>query len=247
MTRHRFLLTLATLAASGLASSPAAPYQPAAIKTIGLVTLNQIEAGIQAQRRAGHPAYNPEFVFVVDPAKQRMHVLSRKNANIVTTLRCGTGRGGLGPRDSQTPTGFFTIGGVRIAKGADTSIQTGDTKKGVSGIYAEMLYPPSHPDPSQRGLVPNNVIIHSYNPAASSMLRERKDKRMIGRVPCTTGCPVVDTGDAKKLAPYLAASAGKFDPGAKPNTALRNLIAQGKVKLHSRNTLGGAVFIIGGR
>lgn len=247
MTRSPFLLSLLAVLAVTLTPAPAAQYKTRAVKTIGQPVLAQIETAIRSQRQAGHPGYNPEFVLVVDPAKQRMHVLSRNKADIVTTLKCATGRGGLGPEDGQTPTGFFTIGGVRIAKNADTSIQTGDTKKGVAGIYAEMLYPPSHPAPELRGLVPNNVVIHSYNPAASKMLTERREKRLVGRVPCSSGCPVLEVEDAKTLAPYLTASAGKFDPDARPNAALKTLIAQGKVTQHARNTLGGGVFIMGGR
>jgi len=138
------------------------------------------------------------------------------------------------------------MGGVRIAKNGDSSIQTGDTKKGVSGIYAELLYPPSCPDPELRSRVPNGVVIHTYNPNASTMLRERRSKRLIGRVPCTTGCPVPEIEDVKKLLPYLKGSAGQFDPDARPNAALRSLIKQGKVKQYANNRLGAGIFVIGG-
>lgn len=203
-----------------------------------------IEASIAAQRGAGHPDYNPRWLYVVDPASQRMHVIDRRSNQVKETLRCGTGKRGLGFGDAQTPTGFFTMGGVRIAKDGDTSIQTGDTKSGVSGIYAELHYPPSYPDPELRGLVPNGVVIHSYNPEASGMLRQRRDQRLIGRVPCTTGCPVPDIDEAYKLIPYLKQSAGKFDPTANPNSDLRAHIAQGRVREYSSNQLGAAIYIL---
>ena len=136
------------------------------------------------------------------------------------------------------------MGGVRIAKNGNTALQTGDSKKGVSGIYAEMLYPPSHPDPKLRGMVPNGVVIHSYNPAASEMLRQRRAQRLIGRVPCTTGCPVPDIEDAPKLIPYLIQGAGKFDPTANPNANLRALISSGQVKEYERNQLGAAIYVL---
>ncbi|MDB4491787.1 L,D-transpeptidase [bacterium] len=238
------LLFLAVLLA-GVTHAPAVTYSKRAQATIGNDTLQQIEAGIQAQQTAVHRTYNPAYAFVVDPKTQRMHVLARRKGNIVTTLRCGTGKNGLGFGDAQTPTGFFTMGGVRIAKNGDTSIQTGDTKKGVSGIYAEILYPPSFPDPELRGRVPNGVVIHSYNPKASSMLRERRSKRLVGRVPCTTGCPVPKIEDVKKLIPYLEGSTGRFDTDARPNAALQSLIKQGKVKQYARNQLGAGIFIMG--
>lgn len=205
---------------------------------------NQIEAAIAAQRTAGHPNYNPEWLFVVNPKTQRMHIISRRTGQVRETFRCGTGKRGLGFEDAQTPPGFFTMGGVRIARNGDTRIQTGDSKKGVSGIYAEMLYPPSHPDPTLRGYVPNGVVIHSYNPNASEMLRQRRAQRLIGRVPCTTGCPVPDIEDAPKLIPYLVRGAGKFDPTANPNANLRRLISEGKVKEYQRNQLGAAIYIM---
>ena len=135
LTMYLRLLFLAVLFA-GITEASEVSYKSRARTTIGSGVLKQIEAGIQAQRAAGHHAYNPAYVFVVDPKKQRMYVLARRKGNIATTIRCGTGKNGLGFGDAQTPTGFFTMGGVRIAKNADTAIQTGDTKKGVSGIYA---------------------------------------------------------------------------------------------------------------
>ncbi|MDA8975107.1 hypothetical protein N9F50_00815 [Akkermansiaceae bacterium] len=203
-----------------------------------------IQSSIVAQRRAGHPNYNPEWVYVVDPAAQRMHVISLKTGKIRETLRCGTGKQGLGFAHAQTPHGFFTMGGVRIAKNANSGIQTGDSKKGVSGIYAEILYPPTHPDPKLRGWVPNGVVIHSYNPKASEMLHQRRAQKMIGRIPCTTGCPVPDIDEAHKLIPYLKKSAGKFDPTAKPNANLRSLISKGQVKQYQSNKLGDLIYIL---
>lgn len=204
----------------------------------------QIEAAIAAQRQFGHPNYNPKWLYVVDPARQRMHIINRHTGQIAESLRCGTGKRGLGFGDAQTPPGFFTMGGVRIAKDGNTAIQTGDSKKGVSGIYAELLYPPSHPDPALRGFVPEGVVIHSYNPAASQMLSQRRSQRLIGRVPCTTGCPVPDIEDAPKLIPYLKQSAGQFDPTAKPNANLRALINSGQVQEFESRQLGAAIYIL---
>ena len=203
-----------------------------------------VQSFITAQRRAGHPNYNPEWLYVVDPAAQRMHVISLKTHKVHETLRCGTGKRGLGTAHAQTPPGFFTMGGVRIAKNANSSIQTGDSKKGVSGIYAEILYPPTHPDPKLRGYVPNGVVIHSYNPDASEMLRQRRSQRMIGRIPCTTGCPVPDIDEAHKLIPYLKKSTGRFDPTANPNANLRSLISRGEVNVYQRNQLGDPIYIL---
>ena len=203
-----------------------------------------IDSFIGAQRRAGHANYNPEWLYVVDPAAQRMHVLSLKSRRIHETLRCGTGKRGLGIAYAQTPPGLFTMGGVRIAKNANPAIQTGDSKKGVSGIYAEIHYPPTHPDPRLRGYVPNGVVIHYYNPDASDMLQQRRAQRMIGRIPCTTGCPVPEINEAHKLIPYLKKSAGRFDPTASPNTNLRSLIAQGQVQVYQGNQLGDPIYIL---
>ena len=192
------LLSLLILQACSSGGSPST--NSPASKLLG-ANWNAIESAIAAQRQAGHPNYDPTWLFVVDPASQRMHIINRRTGQVKETFRCGTGKGGLGIEDTQTPPGFFTMGGVRIAKNGNTALQTGDSKKGVSGIYAEMLYPPSHPDPKLRGMVPNGVVIHSYNPAASEMLRQRRAQRLIGRVPCTTGCPVPDIEDAPKLIP----------------------------------------------
>ncbi|MDP0491978.1 MAG: hypothetical protein Q7Q71_13090 [Verrucomicrobiota bacterium JB023] len=237
------LSSLTVIVSCSAPSASASPNSPAQ-RLLG-AKWTEIETAIAAQRMAGHPNYNPEWLYVVNPATQRMHVISLRTGAIRETLRCGTGKRGLGLGDAQTPTGFFTMGGVRIAKDANTSIQTGDSKKGVSGIYAELLFPPSHPDPAKRGMVPNGVVIHSYNPAASEMLRQRRAQRLIGRVPCTTGCPVPDIDEAHKLVPYLKQSAGKFDPTANPNANLRALISQGKVREYERNQLGAAIYILG--
>lgn len=236
---HHLLIALALLAFpffQSCSTSPAVTPQAS--------EWSAIEFNIAAQRQAGHPNYDPAWLFLIDPSSQRMQVISLKTRKVHETLRCGTGKRGLGFGSAQTPTGFFTMGGVRIAKNGDTSIQTGDSKKGVSGIYAEMLYPPTHPDPALRGYVPNNVVIHSYNPEASEMLRQRRAQRLIGRVPCTTGCPVPAIDEAHKLIPYLKQSAGKFDPTAKPNTNLRSLINSGQVKEYQRPQLGAPIYIL---
>ena len=217
---------------------------PSGAATIPASDWSKIKSSIAAQRQAGHPNYNPTWLYVVDPKAQRMHVVSLKTGEIQKTLRCGTGKKGLGTAHAQTPPGFFTMGGVRIAKGANSAIQTGDSKKGVSGIYAEILYPPTHPDPKLRGYVPNGVVIHSYNPEASEMLRQRRAQRMIGRIPCTTGCPVPDIDEAHKLVPYLKQSAGSFDPTANPNANLRALISSGQVTQSQRSTLGDPIYIL---
>jgi hypothetical protein len=205
---------------------------------------DRLSAFIAAQRKSGHPDYNPKWVYLVDPATQRMKVISIKTGKVHETLRCGTGRKGLGFADAQTPPGIFTMGGVRIARNADPSIQTGDSKRGVSGIYAEILYPPTYPTASVRGTVPNGVVIHSYNPEASEMLRQRRAQRKIGRIPCTTGCPVPEIDEAHKLIPYLQQSAGKFDPASKPNFRLQELIKTGKVRVYSRPQLGDPIYIL---
>lgn len=203
-----------------------------------------IEFAIAAQRKHGHPSYNPRWLYVVNPATQRMQVISLATREVRETFRCGTGRRGLGFGHAQTPTGFFTMGGVRVARNGDAAIQTGDTKKGVSGIYAEIHYPPNYPDPKLRGYVPNGVVIHSYNPGASEMLRQRRAQRMIGRIPCTTGCPVLDIDEAKRIIPYLRDSAGKFDPTAKPNANLRRLIREGQVRVYEREQLGDPIYLL---
>ncbi len=237
--RHLYLLTVFSFLVSACASKPIntanSPIERA---------WQKVETAIHAQRQAGHPHYNPAWLYIVDPATQRMHIVSRQTKKIKKTVRCGTGKRGLGFGHAQTPTGFFTMGGVRIAKNGDSSIQTGDTKSGVSGIYAEILYPPTHPDPKLRGRVPNGVVIHSYNPDASEMLRQRRAQRLIGRVPCTTGCPVPDIDEAHKLIPYLKQSAGTFDPTSRPNAKLQSLIRKGLVKQYQRQKLGAAIYIL---
>ncbi len=233
-----FLLLQSCSTGNPTAPSPSAPsVLPAADWAI-------VQSSIAAQRQAGHPSYNPKWLYLVDPLTQRMHVISLKTGKVQTTLRTGTGKLGLGTAHAQTPPGFFTMGGVRIAKNANSAIQTGDSKTGVSGIYAEILYPPTHPDPKLRGYVPNGVVIHSYNPNASEMLRQRRAQRKIGRIPCTTGCPVPDIDEAHKLLPYLPQSAGKFDPTANPNTRLQSLIRTGQVKVYQRNQLGDPIYIL---
>ncbi|MDF1815531.1 MAG: L,D-transpeptidase [Verrucomicrobiales bacterium] len=207
--------------------------------------VTELKDGIEAQKYAGHPDYNPSVAYVVDPSKQEMTIYNLDSWAPVLTIPVGTGKRGLGFGGAQTPIGFFTMGGVRIAKNANAYIQTGDSKTGVSGVYAEILYPPSHKKASLRGRVPNNVIIHGFNPRASSMLRDRHEKKMIGRIPCTTGCPVPGMNDLPKLAPYLKQSAGKFDPTARPNSALRSLIRRKQVvEYSSKNQLGDPILIL---
>ena len=72
---------------------------------------SSIESSIAAQRKAGHADYDPDWLFLVDPSTQRMHVVSLKTRQVHETLRCGTGKRGLGFGSAQTPTGFFTMGG----------------------------------------------------------------------------------------------------------------------------------------
>jgi hypothetical protein len=72
------------------------------------------------------------------------------------------------------------------------------------------------------------------------MLRQRHEKGLIGKEPCTTGCPVVRPQDSIRLVPFLKESYGAFDPATKPNPALRTLIRQGKVAEFSRAKLLGA-------
>lgn len=209
-----------------------------------LIEWPTIKSTILAQRKVGYPNYDPKWIYVVDPATQQMNVVSLKTGETYETLRCGTGKRGLGISHAQTPPGFFTMGGVRIAKNADSSIQTGDSKRGVSGIYAEILYPPTHSDPTLRGYVPNGVVIHSYNPNASKMLYQRRAQRKIGRIPCTTGCPVLEIDEAPRLVSYLKQSAGKFDPTATPNTHLQALIRSGQVTQYHRDQLGDPIYIL---
>lgn len=207
--------------------------------------VQQIKDGIASQRSAGYRDYNPTRAYVVDPSKQRMSIVNLTNWSDELTIPVGTGKNGIGFGSAQTPTGFFTMGGVRIAKDSSAYIQTGDSKTGVSGVYAEMLYPPSYYKSRLRGRVPNNVIIHGFNPSVSRMLKDRHEKNMIGRIPCTTGCPVPAMHDLPKLSPYLKASAGSFDPGANPNSNLRTLIRKGKVtEYQNRNRLGDPILIL---
>lgn len=200
--------------------------------------------GIEAQKRAGYPDYSPRYAYVLDPSIQEMVVVHAASGDVVLKLSVGTGTGGLGFGSSQTPVGFFTMGGVRIARNASAYIQTGDSKTGISGIYAEILYPPSHPVSRLRGRVPNNVIIHGFNPSASSAMRERHERGLIGRAPCTTGCPTPAVKDLPSLAPYLKLSAGSFDPDAEPNSTLRSLISRGEVEEFSREELGDPILIL---
>ena len=64
-------------------------------------------------------------------------------------------------------------------------------------------------------------------------------------LPDLSRTPVLDIEDSNKLAPYLRASAGKFDPDARPNAALRSLIASKQVVQYSQKGLGGGIFVIG--
>ncbi len=204
-----------------------------------------LKEGIEAQRQAGVTDYNPKTAYVVDPSTQEMKVYHLESLTPMLTIPVGTGKNGLGFGGAQTPIGFFTMGGVRIAKGASAYIQTGDSRQGVSGLYAEILYPPSHPNPSLRGRVPNNVVIHGFNPRASQMLKERHTKKMIGKFPCTTGCPVPAMKDLPKLAPYLKDSAGAFDPGSTPNGTLQSLLRKKQVVEYSNESgLGDPILIL---
>lgn len=207
--------------------------------------VSMLKDGIEQQRFAGHPDYRPVFGYVVDPSKQQMEVYDLQSWKPCLTIPVGTGKRGLGFGGAQTPTGFFTMGGVRIAKQSSAYIQTGDSRTGVSGVYAEMLYPPSHPNKKLHGRVPNNVIIHGFNPSASQMLHDRHHKNMIGRIPCTTGCPVPGMKDLPKLSPYLIKSAGQFDPTARPNANLRKLIRSGQVVQYEvEGRLGDPILIL---
>lgn len=218
---------------------------PSAVPPVTVNTIQEIQREIQAVQSAGHPRYQPQFIYVVDPSAQRLHVLSGQTFEIKLTLPAGTGAKGVGFADGQTPPGFFTMGGVRIAKDASASIQTGDSRPGVSGIYAELLYPPHFPDRTKRGKVPINVVIHSFNPKVSESLRRRYEDGLIGKEPCTTGCPVVHPNDAIKLAPYLKESAGSFDPATRAGAKLSELIRKKLVLEYShRFRLGDAIYII---
>lgn len=237
------------VAASSTSAAPAANTgiapPPVPANDIDPDVVQQLRDGIAAQRQAGFPNYQPRKAFVVDPSRQQMMVIDLNSWTELLKIPVGTGKNGLGTGSAQTPTGFFTMGGVRIAKDASAYIQTGDSKRGVSGVYAEMLYPPSHEKDWERGKVPNNVIIHGFNPSVSSMLKERHSKKLIGRVPCTTGCPVPNVADLPKLAPFLKDSAGTFDISARPNDALRHYIRTGQVtEYYNAHRLGDPILIL---
>jgi hypothetical protein len=204
-----------------------------------------LQEGIAAQREAGFADYDPQTAYVVDPSAQEMTVYHLESLSPMLTIPVGTGKNGLGFGGGQTPTGFFTMGGVRIARGANAYIQTGDSRQGVSGIYAEILYPPSHHNPALRGRVPNNVVIHGFNPRASQMLKERHTKKLIGKYPCTTGCPVPAMKDLSKLAPFLPESAGAFDPTSRPNGTLQSLLRKKQVIEYTNESgLGDPILIL---
>ncbi len=117
-----------------------------------LIEWPTIKSTILAQRKAGYPNYDPKWIYVVDPATQRMNVVSLETGETYETLRCGTGKRGLGIAHAQTPPGFFTMGGVRIAKNADSSIQTGDSKmRGERDLCRDSLSP-DPPRPHAAGL-----------------------------------------------------------------------------------------------
>lgn len=236
------LLLIAPLSASE-SPGPAVPVQP-----VTLTAIQEIQAQIDAVRNAGHPRYQPRHVYVVDPATQRLHILAPGSFQVELTLLAGTGSNGVGFGDGQTPPGFYTMGGVRIARNASSDIQTGDSRPGVSGVYAELLYPPTHPEKAKRGRVPINVVIHSFNPKVSATLRRRHEDGLIGKQPCTTGCPVVRPQDAIQLVPFLKESAGSFDPATKAGPALRELIRKGAVteypKLRLGDRLGDPIYIL---
>lgn len=242
----RLLPLLPVWVSAAAPESSAPPDKP--VSPVALNAIVEIQRGIAAVRNAGHPRYAPTYVYVVDPAAQKLHVLSAQSFQVQLTLPAGTGSNGLGFGDGQTPTGFYTMGGVRIAKHASSDIQTGDSRPGVSGIYAELLYPPQHPDKSKRGTVPINVVMHSFNPKVSPALRRRHEQGLIGKEPCTTGCPVVRPQDAIQLVPYLKESAGSFDPATKAGPALSKLIRNGLVQQYPArrlfNQLGDPIYII---
>lgn len=236
-------LVLVHLILSLQSASPADA--PASLPPVTVNTIQEIQRQIQAVQNAGHPRYQPQFVYVVDPSTQRLHVLSGDSFEVKLTLPAGTGAKGVGFADGQTPPGFYTMGGVRIAKDASASIQTGDSRPGVSGIYAELLYPPQFPDKAKRGKVPINVVIHSFNPKVSEALRRRYEDGLIGKEPCTTGCPVVHPNDASKLAPFLKESSGSFDPSTRAGTKLAELIRKKLVVEYShRFRLGDPIYIV---
>lgn len=219
---------------------PLAPVDPGVVEEIQA----RIDSLNESLKQSGSPGYSPKYVYVVDPRAQRMHILFAKDYQLACTLPVGTGSRGVGFESSQTPPGFYTMGGVRIAKDASSGIQTGSHLAGISGVFAELHFPPDHPDVATRGRIPINVVMHSYNPKASNMLRKRFESGLIGKVPCTMGCPVFNPQDAPIVAPYLEQSAGEFDPASKPGPALRELLRSGQVVEHSRKQLGDVIFVI---
>ncbi|MDB4638304.1 hypothetical protein OAE64_00285, partial [bacterium] len=62
-----------------------------------LIEWPTIKSTILAQRKVGYPNYDPKWIYVVDPATQRMNVVSLETGKTYETLRCGTGKRGLGP------------------------------------------------------------------------------------------------------------------------------------------------------
>ena len=205
---------------------------------------SHIDALNEVLKESGSPCYSPKYIYVVDPKTQRMHILFAKSYGLACTLPAGTGSRGVGFGSSQTPPGFYTMGGVRIAKDASSDIQTGSNLAGISGVFAELHYPPDHPKVAERGKIPINVVMHSYNPKASNMLRNRFEKGLIGKVPCTMGCPVFNPQDAPVVAPYFEQSAGEFDPASKPGPALRELLRTGKVVEYTHKRIGDVIFVI---
>ena len=208
----------------GLTQALFAADSPPKVEPVSINVIQALRQKIDALKQANQH-YQPKYIYVVDPSTQRLHLLSAESYTLIKTYLVGTGSKGLGFGDGQTPPGFYTMGGVRVASGP--FVQTGDSRPGVSGVYAELLYPPGHP---KEGSVPNNVVIHSFNPAVSAELRRRYDQKLIGKQPCTTGCPVLRPEDVGELAPKFIESAGSFDPATKPGSALSKLIRDGKVR-----------------
>jgi hypothetical protein len=85
------LFSLLVLQSCSTSSLP----KPSTKKAI-LIEWSTIKTTILAQRRAGYPNYDPKWIYVVDPAAQQMNVVSLKTGEIYETLRCGTGKRGLG-------------------------------------------------------------------------------------------------------------------------------------------------------
>lgn len=216
------------------------PISPQVIEEIR----GHIDALNQALQESGAPGYCPKYIYVIAPEAQRMHILLAENFQMACTLPVATGIRGVGFGRSQTPPGFYTMGGVRIARNASADIQTGSNLAGISGVFAELHYPPDHPSVADRGRIPINVVMHSYNPKASDMLRKRYEGKLVGKVPCTMGCPVFSPEDAPVVAPYLEQSAGEFDPASKPGPALRELLRTGQVVEYARKQLGDVIYVI---